>query len=112
MTDADRLRHMLDYAQRAVRVLGDLDLSAYIADETRMLALERAIEIIGEAANKTNQSMRSAHPDLPWRSMTGMRHVLAHGYAGIDHSIVFRVVRDELPSLITGLERLLEGATS
>ena len=109
MTDADRFRHMLDYARRAVRVLGDVELSDYIADETRMLALERAVEIVGEAAHKTSDPFRSAHPDLPWRKMAGMRHVLAHGYAGIDHAVVFRVVRHELPLVISSLERLLEG---
>ena len=109
MTDADRFRHMLDYARRAVRVLGDLELSDYVADETRMLALERAVEIVGEAAHRTSDPFKAVHPDLPWRKMSGMRHVLAHGYAGIDHAIVFRVVHDELPPLIAALERLLEG---
>lgn len=108
MTDADRLLHMLDYARRAVRVLGELDVDALVADETRLLALERAVEVVGEAAARVSPAIQASHPEFAWRKMAGMRHVLAHGYAAIDHQTLHRVVRDELPPLIRSLERLLE----
>ena len=45
-----------------------------------MSALERAIEILGEAAARVPKDLRDRHPDLPWREMIGTRNRLAHAY--------------------------------
>ena len=76
-----------------------------------MLAVERAVEVVGEAAGRIDKAERARLPDLPWRDVTGLRHVLAHGYAGVDHARLYRVVREDLPPLIASLEGLL-GETS
>jgi uncharacterized protein with HEPN domain len=105
--DARYLRHMLDYAERAVRILGTAELSALEQDETMRLALERALEIIGEAASKVSKEAELAAPELPWRDIIGTRHVLAHDYESTDLSIIYNVVRHHLPPLIETLTRLL-----
>ena len=37
----------------------------------------------GEAAGQVSPTFRAAHPDIPWRDITGMRHRLIHGYAEV-----------------------------
>jgi uncharacterized protein with HEPN domain/predicted nucleotidyltransferase len=102
------LRDMLDHARKAVaavagRERGDLD-----RDDVLAAALERFIEVLGEAAGKVSEATREHAATVPWRGIIGMRNRLVHGYASVDHDIVWDVVTDDLPRLIADLESLLE----
>jgi uncharacterized protein with HEPN domain len=101
------LLDMLDHARRAVeavqgRVRADLDSDAVLA-----AALERFIEVLGEAASKVSEPTRDEAPTVPWRGIIGMRNRLVHGYASVDHDIVWDVVTHDLPALLPELERLV-----
>jgi len=52
------------------------DLSS---DDVFRLAIERALEVVGEAANRLPMDLRAKYPDLEWRKIIGMRNVLIHG---------------------------------
>lgn len=41
----------------------------------------------------------SLAPNVPWRDIRAMRNLIAHDYAGIDTTIVWRTVRERLPEL-------------
>jgi uncharacterized protein with HEPN domain len=41
-------------------------------------AVERQVEIIGEAARRVSDSFRQQHSEIPWSTIMGQRHVLAH----------------------------------
>jgi uncharacterized protein with HEPN domain len=102
------LRDMLDHARKAVaavagRERGDLD-----GDDVLAAALERFVEVLGEAAGKVSEATRAEADTVPWRGLVGMRNRLVYGYASVDHDIVWDVVTDDLPRLIADLERLLE----
>jgi uncharacterized protein with HEPN domain len=47
-------------------------------DRMLLLAVARALEIIGEAANLTSSTLQIAHPEVPWRLLIGMRNRLVH----------------------------------
>lgn len=78
-------------------------------DDKRMLtfAIIRAVEIIGEAANKISPSLKAAHPDVPWLNIIGMRNRLIHGYFDIDLDRVWDTVTLDLPALVLMLEQIL-----
>ena len=78
-----------------------------LADARTRRALERTLEVLGEAANRVSGPTREAHPGIPWAQIIGQRNIIAHGYAVIDHSRLFRTVTDDLPGLIDGLERIV-----
>jgi len=50
----------------------------------RHSAIVRQIEIIGEATKRLSEDFRNSHPEIPWRSMAGMRDVVIHGYDHVD----------------------------
>ncbi|MCX7037602.1 MAG: DUF86 domain-containing protein [Spirochaetes bacterium] len=52
-------------------------------------AVVRAIEVLGEAANRASADARSACPEIPWSAITDMRNRLIHGYFDIDVDIVW-----------------------
>jgi uncharacterized protein with HEPN domain len=70
------------------------------------LAVERLVEIIGEAAQRISEPLRQAHPEIPWRSIIAQRHVLAHEYGEIKQDRMWRLVADDLPKLLEALAPL------
>lgn len=60
-------------------------------------AVVRNIEIIGEGVRGVSQETRNAHPEIPWRKITGTRDRVIHGYFRVDLDIVWEIVEKELP---------------
>ena len=106
--DAARVRDMIDYAQRAMEMLGDRSCEDMVENLMLRLALVRCIEIIGEAATHVDPRVREQHDELPWALMSGMRNRLIHDYGNTNFTIVHDVVRVELPRLVTCLQSLLD----
>ncbi|MBU4270988.1 MAG: DUF86 domain-containing protein [Planctomycetes bacterium] len=70
-------------------------------------AVERQIEIIGEAARRISDATRQAHPEIPWRAIVGQRNVLAHEYGAVLHEAIWAVAKRRIPELIVALRRIL-----
>ncbi len=65
-----------------------------------------SLVIIGEAATKVMEgyaAFAEAHPEIPWRSMRGMRNRIAHGYFDINLDVVWDTVQTALPTLLEHL---------
>ncbi|MBZ0291569.1 MAG: DUF86 domain-containing protein [Anaerolineae bacterium] len=109
MDDEDliRLRHMLEAAQAAVAFVEGKTRAALDDDLQLVFALRKAIEIIGEAATKITPNTRQRYPQMPWREMIGMRNILIHDYYDVDLDQLWHTVIDDLPPLITELEKIL-----
>jgi uncharacterized protein with HEPN domain len=105
--DTALLWDILEAARRATEFAKDKTFADYQASPLLQYAVERALEIVGEAANRVSAGFREAHPEIPWRKITGQRNVLIHEYGDIDHTLVWSVVRDRLPILIEQIEPLL-----
>jgi uncharacterized protein with HEPN domain len=101
------LADLLTYAEEAVALVAGRSDEAIRTDRIRRLALERCIEIIGEAAAKVPAEVQRRHPDLPWATMRGIRNRLAHGYFAVDMSILVATAREDLPPLIPRLRHLV-----
>lgn len=78
----------------------------FIADVKMRRAVERDLEIIGEAANRLSAAFRQARADVPWRAIITQRHVLAHEYGEILPDRIWRVVTARLPELAAQLAAL------
>jgi uncharacterized protein with HEPN domain len=107
--DAAYLWDMLKAARDARDLLEGRSLEAYLQDRVRRLALERALELVGEPARRVTQGFQSVHPEIDWRSIVGQRNVLAHKYGVIDHERLFRTGTESVPGLVAALEKILEG---
>jgi len=82
-------------------------LEDYIADAMLRSAIERQIEIIGEAGRNVSRDYQQRHPEVPWQKIAAQRHVLAHEYDDIQHDLIWRVITIHLPVLIQQLEPLV-----
>ena len=105
--DLISLGHMLEASGWALsvaegRTRRDLDL-----DLQFFLALCRAIEVIGEAANRVSDATQSRTPEIPWRRIIGMRNHLAHRYENIDYDTLWDVATMRLITLVESVRQLL-----
>jgi uncharacterized protein with HEPN domain len=105
--DLVRIRHTLDAAREAIVFCQGRSREDLKTDRMLNLSLVRLLEIIGEAARGVSEACRSIHPEIPWKSMAGMRDRLVHGYFDVDLDIVWETVEKDLPSLVSRLEKIL-----
>ena len=105
--DAVYLWDMLTAAKGLVASVRGLVLERYLADENLRLAVERRVEIIGEAARRISGEFKSAHPEIPWQPIIGQRNVLAHEYGEIEPERIWNLAVRAIPGLIAQLEPLL-----
>jgi uncharacterized protein with HEPN domain len=71
------------------------------------LALTRLLEMLGEAANRVPEDVRAQYPVLPWLQMVAARNRLIHGYDSVDFDILWAIIQNDLPVLITRLIEIL-----
>ena len=101
------IKDAISYSRRAIEFLGNQTDEQLEDDIKGQFALFRAIEVVGEAARCIPEDVRALAPEIPWRDVIAMRNRIAHHYFGVRLDIVANVVRQDLPPLISSLERLL-----
>ena len=104
--DAARLWDMLDAARSIITFTADLTYEQFYSDRKTRNAVERNLEIIGEAARHVSDETRVCFSEIPWKSMTGLRNVLAHEYGSIRHEILWSVIQEKLAPLIQSIEAI------
>ena len=83
----------------------------FVSDLQFRLAVERCAEIIGEAAAHVSIELRATCHDIPWLQIDGLRNILVHGYAQLDHKKPWLVVQNNVQPLVDRLSPLVdEGA--
>lgn len=102
--DAARLWDMLDAARAASEFTAGMSMHTYLADRKTRNAIERNLEIIGEAARHVSDAARARLPEVPWTSVIGLRNIIAHEYGEILHEKVWGICNHRLPTLIGQLE--------
>lgn len=99
---------MLEAARAIVKFTGDLSQEEFLSDgkdaEIIRLAIERELEILGEAGRRVSQNFRSEHPEIPWKEIVGLRNVISHQYEKVNYAEIYGIVRQQIPELITLLE--------
>ena len=77
----------------------DISFEVFRANREKVLAVVKSFEILGEAVKSVPDDIRSQYPQIPWKSIAGMRDVLVHEYWGIDVNVVWATVQEGLSPL-------------
>lgn len=107
VTDAERLRHMLDAAAEALTFVEDKTREELRTSRLLVLALTRQLEIIGEAAGRVSPGCRECIPGIPWATVVGIRNRLIHAYFDVDLDVVWSTVTADLPELVRVLREVV-----
>ena len=108
----DFLNDLVEACRSIIRFTEGMTLDDYLADDKTRYAVMRGYEILGEAVRHLPESLKLANRDIPWVTMTAVRNRIVHGYFGIDDSILFTTIKEDLKPLLPRLEALarLHGA--
>ena len=101
------LRDIMDWMENAQTFVDSVDRQEFIGDLKTRSAVERAVEIIGEASKHIPDDLRRQFPDVPWQSMAGMRDRVSHAYFGVDYDVLWQTVTEEIPPLRKKLREIV-----
>jgi len=105
--DAASLWDMLQAAESIGEFTRGVSLAVYRENQLVRRAVERELEIAGEAARRISEGYRSAHPEVPWRRIIALRNFVTHVYDAVDDERIWRLAQNEVPQLA----KLLRGLT-
>jgi uncharacterized protein with HEPN domain len=106
-SDRERIEDILD---AIVNIRADtlgMDLTAFARNATVVRSVLYSIGVIGEAAKNIGSEVKSAHPDIPWRAISGLRDRIVHEYFRTNVRRIWDVVADDLEPLETTLRGAL-----
>jgi uncharacterized protein with HEPN domain len=102
------LRQLQDAARRAQMICAGKALEDLLKDWQATAALERFIEIIGEAVKRLPTELRGRYSAVPWKEIAGTRDHLSHGYDDLDYQVLWDAVQEDLPVLLATVEQMLK----
>lgn len=90
--------------------VADMDFDGFRRDTKTLKAVIADFIIIGEAAAGMPPEIVSAHPQVPWALMRGMRNTLVHAYFDVDPRILWDTVQQDLGGLVPPQCRMFDPA--
>lgn len=91
--DKGRLLHIVKYATNVEEMTEGFTFEQVAKDKIRYFAVMKNVEVVGEVAYMLTKEFIASHPELPWKQIIGMRHILVHGYADLLVSRPFGTLR-------------------
>lgn len=95
----DYLQDILETIDIAQQFVAGMSFTDFQTDQKTIFAVIRAIEVIGEAAKNIPLPIRDQYPEMPWKSITGMRDKLIHSYFGVNLKVLWDTVQHDIPPL-------------
>lgn len=102
-----RVRDILAAVQAVAAYTEGMSFEGFVADARTRDAVVRNLMTMGESVRWIPDAILGAHPEVPWRTMRGVRNVVVHEYFGVDDLILWETVRGDLPPLVPLLEAVL-----
>ena len=88
------------------------EIDTFIRNNERDLrtyrAIERNIEIIGEACSKISQVTKDKYPHIAWRAIKSMRNMIAHEYSRVSYERVWSIADKEIYELLEQVEEIIK----
>ena len=106
--DAATILDIVIACRRVLRFTADVDDADFLRNEEKHWAVCSQLLLIGEAARRLADELRSEHPAIPWPQIAGMRNRLVHQYDKINWVLVWKTAIEDIPMLLAELEPLVQ----
>ncbi|KKQ35831.1 MAG: hypothetical protein US50_C0004G0020 [Candidatus Nomurabacteria bacterium GW2011_GWB1_37_5] len=97
--DKTYIFHILDEIENIEKFLNNVSFESFIDDLKTAKAVERSLEIIGEAAKNLSDKFKKETEIVPWRDVGGLRDKIIHHYFDVDYKTVWDIIQNDLPKL-------------
>lgn len=105
----ENLETILEQGALIKGFISEMDFESYARDEKTSLAVERCFEIIGEALNRASKQDPEMIDSIGChRQIISVRNILAHCYDTIEDKIVWGIIQESLPQLLSQVRVLLK----
>jgi uncharacterized protein with HEPN domain len=107
----DDLESLWDMRQAIIQTqmfTAEMSKMDYLDSELVQSAVERKLEILGEAARRVSREFQMAHPEIDWRNIIGLRNVIAHRYDQVKQEQIWNIMQTVLPNLLRLLLSFME----
>ncbi len=106
--DLVRLKHMLDSTRAILDFTKGKKRANLNSNRLLYSAVLREFEVLGEAAGKVSTRTKEKISNIPWKQLVGMRNRLIHAYFDVDRDIVWKTIREYLPTLLITLQEIVD----
>jgi hypothetical protein len=103
---SDYIEDIIRSAELIIDFTKDVDFASFSKDLKTRYAVIRCFEVMGEAAKRIPDEIRSKYPMIPWKIISAMRDRLIHGYDVVDDSVLWKTVVLDLPELLQNLKKI------
>lgn len=97
--DLAYIDHIIECIRKINEFSYGLSLKDFKSNELVQDAIIRNIEIIGEASKKVSKDTKQTYYKVPWKEIAGMRDKLIHDYLGVDVEVVWKTIKEDIPTL-------------
>ena len=88
--------------------VANMNFDDFKNDRKTIDAVVRNLEIIGEAARNISDEIKNKYQNVDWKGMIGLRNRIAHRYFGINLTIIWEILKQELPPLKEKMKQIKE----
>lgn len=101
------LQDMIDAIDGIEEFIEGINEDEFLYDRKTQAAVERHLEILGEAANKLPGHIRTQFDQIQWHRIISLRNRIIHAYFDVDKSIVWNIITNFILPLEQELKRIV-----
>ena len=101
------------YLQTIIEMIGRIeqataDKDVFFDSVLHQDATLRNLHTMTETTQRLSDDIKTAYPDIEWRTLSAFRNVLVHDYLGIDIQLIWRVANQDVPRLKQDIMHILQ----
>ena len=97
---------LLAYTEKILDYCAGLNYNQFCRDTKLVEACVFNLSQMGELANRVDDEFAQTHPDIPWRYLYGLRNRIVHDYEGVNLSLIWQIIEEDMPQLKETLSKI------
>ncbi|MCX6243166.1 MAG: DUF86 domain-containing protein [Bacteroidetes bacterium] len=101
------LEDITESAEKILQYTEGISFEEFSKDNKTVDAVIRNFEIIGEASNLLPDEIKDKYSEIDWYRIRGFRNRIVHDYFGVDLQIIWKIILEQIPGLITEISTII-----